>query len=107
MLGQWGGTEQGGRTSVRVPPTFAALSPFSGEQSERDSATAYRKCFLPFLHGAQLLCCCSRWGAVLMEVQGVDCLVTLHPEEHRSGPELQLVQIFLFLFTVSSGTHSC
>lgn len=30
MLGQWGGTEQGGRTSVRVPPTFAALSPFSG-----------------------------------------------------------------------------
>lgn len=87
---------------------YSALTMFiSREQSERDSATAYRKCFLPFLHGAQLLCCCSCWGAVLMEVQGVDCLVTLHPEEHRSGPELQLVQIFLFLFTVSSGTHSC
>lgn len=57
---------------------YSALTMFiSREQSERDSATAYRKCFFPFLHGAQLLRCCSRWGVILVQVQGEDCWVAL------------------------------
>lgn len=54
---------------------YSALTMFiSREQSERDSATAYRKSisfpFSPWLGAAsaQLLCCSSGWGVILLQM---------------------------------------